>query len=196
MTEKLIAALIGQGYRVFTRPFELNIVGIRSHSLTPNTFNDRINVFYKDDTGSWQSHSFVATTDPGTFWLKNPLNPQGTAILKEGQYLNSHVIGLHRSRYLALVQRAPVTVLRDIKRDGSLDFGGKEDTGLFGINIHRALQEGTTKFIDKFSAGCQVLANATEFNKFMALCEQHKNLYGNSFSYTLLHETEALSLAA
>jgi hypothetical protein len=196
MTEKLIAALIGHGYRVFTRPFELNIVGVRSRSLIPNTFNDRINVFYKDDTGSWQSHSFVATTDPGTFWLKNPLNPQGTAILKEGQYLNSHVIGLHRSKYLALVQRAPVTVIRDIKRDGSLDFGGKEDTGLFGINIHRALQEGTTKFIDKFSAGCQVLANATEFNKFMALCEQHKNLYGNNFSYTLLHETDALSLAA
>jgi hypothetical protein len=196
MKEKLIAALMGQGYRVFTRPFELNIVGIRSRSLIPNTFNDRINVLYRDDKGNWQYHSFPATTDPGVFWLKNPLNPQGTAILKAGQYLNSHVIGLHRSKYLALVQRAPVTVIREIKRDGTFDFGGKEDTGLFGINIHRALQEGTTKYIDKFSAGCQVLANATDFNAFMASCERHKQLYGNSFTYTLLHDTEALSLAA
>jgi hypothetical protein len=196
MTEKLIAALMGQGYRVFTRPFELNIIGMRSQNLMPNTFNDRINVIYKDDKGTWQFHSFPATTDPGTFWLKNPLNPQGTAILKAGQYLNSHVIGLHRSKYLALVQRSPVTVIREAKRDGMLNFDGKEDTGLFGINIHRALQEGTTKYIDKFSAGCQVFANATDFNTFMAVCERHKQLYGNVFSYTLLHETAALSLAA
>lgn len=196
MKEKLIAALMGHSYRVFTRPFELNIVGIRSKSIVPNVFNDQINILYKDKAGAWQLHSLAATTDPGTFWLKNPMNPQGTAILKEGQYLNSHVIGLHRSKYLALVQRAPVTVIRDISRDGSLDFNGKEDTGLFGINIHRALQEGTTRFIDKFSAGCQVIANANDFKTFMALCDKHQGLYGNRFSYTLLHETSALGLAA
>ncbi len=196
MKEKLIAALMGHGYRVFTRPFELNIIGIRSKSAVPNLFNDQLNILYKDDTGAWQLHSFAATTDPGTFWLKNPLNPQGTAILKEGQYLNTYSVGLHRSKYLALVQRAPVTVIRDITRDGSLDFSGKEDTGMFGINIHRALQQGTTRFIDKFSAGCQVIANADDFKKFMALCDKHQALYGNTFSYTLLHETPALSLAA
>ena len=196
MIEKLIAALIGHGYRVFTRPFELNIIGIRSQNLLSNTFNDSVNVLYKDDKGNWQLHSFPATTDPGQFWLKNPLNPQGTAVLKEGQYLNSHIIGLHRSRYLALVQRAPVTVIRETKRDGTFDFGGKEDTGIFGINIHRALQEGTTKYIDKFSAGCQVIANATDFNRFMSLCDRHQQLYGNSFAYTLLHEKPGLRLAA
>jgi len=36
MKEKLIAALMAQGYRVFTRPFELNIVGLRSDSMIPN----------------------------------------------------------------------------------------------------------------------------------------------------------------
>jgi len=196
MKEKLIAALMAQGYRVFTRPFELNIVGLRSDSLIPNVFNDTINVLFKDDKGAWQLHSYAATTDPGTYWLKNPLNPQGTAILKAGQYLNSHMIGLHRNKYTALVQRNPVTVIRDIKRDGRLDFSGNEDTGQFGINIHRALQEGTTKYIDKFSAGCQVFANAEDFNAFMDLCERHKQLYGNSFTYTLLHETSILSMAA
>jgi len=196
MKEKLIAALMAQDYRVFTRPFELNIVGLRNDSLIPNVFNDTINVLFKDDKGNWQFHSYAATTDPGTYWLKNPLNPQGTAILKAGQYLNSHMIGLHRNKYTALVQRNPVTVIRDVKRDGNLDFSGKEDTGQFGINIHRALQDGTTKYIDKFSAGCQVFANADDFNAFMDLCQRHKQLYGNSFTYTLLHETSILSMAA
>lgn len=196
MKEKVLAALLGQGYRVFTRPYELNIVGIRSKSIVPNIFNDVLNVLYRDDTGNWQMHSFDATTDPGTYWLQNPLNPQGTAILKAGQYIGSHAIGLHRNKYTALVQRMPVTVIRDITRDGRLDFSGKEDRGLFGINIHRAMQTGTTKFIDKFSAGCQVFSNATDFDAFIALCDRHKRLYGNSFTYTLLNETAALPVAA
>jgi hypothetical protein len=196
MKEKLIAALLGHGYRLFTRPFELNIVGLRSGELIPNVFNDTINVLYKDDKGNWLHHCYHAATDPGTYWLKNPLNPQGTAILKEGQYINSHMIGLHRQVYTALVQRKPVTVIRDIKRDGLLNLNGKEDTGLFGINIHRAQQAGTTKLIDKFSAGCQVFANAGDFNAFMDLCQRHKQLYGNGFTYTLLHETAMLRMAA
>ncbi len=195
MREQFIAMLVASGYRVFMRPFELNIVGIRSNSTIPNSFNDTINVLYMDDKKSWQFHSYPATTDPGVFWLKNPLNPQGTAILKEGQYMGSHQIGLHRNKYTALVQKTPVTVIRDIKRDGTLDFKGKEDTGLFGIDIHRAMQEGTTKIIDKFSAGCQVFANADDFYSLMALCEQHRQLYGNSFTYTLMHEP-AMRLAA
>jgi hypothetical protein len=196
MKEKLIAALIGHGYRVFDRPFELNIVGIRGKSTTPNIFNDVINLLYKDGTGSWQLYTFDATTDPGTYWLQNPLNPQGTAILKEGQYVGSHIIGMHRNKYLALVQRMPVTVIRDINRDGTLDFSGKEDRGLFGINIHRAMQQGVTKTIDKFSAGCQVFSDAADFNVFMAMCEKHRQLYGNSFTYTLLHESAELPIAA
>lgn len=195
MTEQLIAVLIAQGYKVFTRPSELNIVGVRGKDMTPNRFNDRIHVFYKDNNNSWQSHSFAATTDPGTFWLENPANPQGTAILNEGQYVDTYAIGLHRSKYLALVQRKPVTVIRDSGRNATVDLNGKEDTGLFGINIHRALQQGTTRLIDKHSAGCQVLANADDFKQFMALCEQHKELYGNVFTYTLLNEALAVRIA-
>ncbi len=178
------------------RPFELNIVGVRSSSMAANTFNDSIHALYKDDKGILQIHSYAATTDPGAYWLKNPSNPQGTAILKAGQYVNSHVMGLHRNKYMALVQHSPVTVIRDGKRDGTLDYGCKEDTGLFGINIHRAMQEGTTTSIDKFSAGCQVFANAGDFSAFMALCERHKALYGNGFTYTLLNETSLVDMVS
>lgn len=197
MTELIVSALTAMGYRVFTRPYELNIIGVRSSDSTPNVFNDSINVVYKDSNDSWQLHSFPATTDPGTFWLKNPLNPQGTAILKAGQYLHSHIIGLHRNKYRALVQRGLMTVIRDIKRDGTLDFKGKDDSGYFGIDIHRAAETGVTKLIDKYSAGCQVFANATDFTTFMQLCDKQAQLYGNSFSYTLLEQpTTAYAIAA
>lgn len=183
------ATLAEKGYTEFSRPFELNIVGIRADSTVPNRFDDWINVYYKTQEGNWQWHSWPATTDPGTYWLENPLNPQGTAILKAGQYLGSHAIGMHRGKYLALVQVQPVTVLRDYERKAVLDFmNGKEDTGLFGINIHHALAEGTTRYVDKFSAGCQVFANVEDFNLFMWLCQRHKKLYGNEFTYTLIDQ--------
>jgi hypothetical protein len=40
--------------------------------------------------------------------------------------------------------------------------------------------------VDKWSAGCQVFANAANFAQFMAMCQKHKSLYGNHFTYTLI----------
>src|SRR5258706_8646638 len=117
MLSSILTTLAERRYKTFLRPFELNIVGIRSNSTIPNSFDDSINIFFKNNQGIWVFQSFKATTDPGTYWLKNPLNPQGTAILKEGQYISSHAIGLHRGKYPALVQVRPVTVIRDYDRD-------------------------------------------------------------------------------
>jgi hypothetical protein len=169
------------------RPFELNVIGIRHNTKVPNVFADSLNVLFTDSSGKTAAFSWMATTDPGTYWLRNPMNEQGTAVLKPGQYIGSHALGMHRGKYLALVQVKPVTVIRDFNRDGKADYNtGREEAGLFGINIHRALASGTTKYIDSFSAGCQVFANADDFDVFLRLAERHKNLYGNSFTYTLL----------
>ncbi len=176
-----------KNYIVYTRPYELNIVGIRSDSVIANSFDDEIHVFFKNGAGRWIHYLFPATTDPGTYWLKSPMHPQGTAILKQGQYREAYEIGLHKGKYYALVQRKPVTVLRDYDRDTMLDFwNGIPDTGMFGINIHRASLNGTTKSVDIHSAGCQVFANISHFNQLMQLCEKHKLLYGNRFTYTLI----------
>lgn len=187
MVTMLQQALAQRGYRIFTRPFELNIIGIRSNTNIPNVFDDSINVLFTNNTGQMIATSWKATTDPGTYWLRNPMNAQGTAILKPGQYTGSHALGMHRGKYLALVQVKPLTVIRDFNRDGKADYQtGKQQTGLFGINIHRALASGTTPVIDSFSAGCQVFANAADFSTFLQLADQHKRLYGNSFTYTLI----------
>ena len=179
--------LIEKGYRIFKRPFELNIAGVRSTEKVANRFDDCIHVFFCDENYKWICYSFLATTDPGRYWLKNPLQARGTAILKAGQYCNCYTIGLHRGKYPALVQQMPVTVIRDANRDNVLDFSFcKTATGLFGINIHHAAANGVSKTVDKYSAGCQVIASAADFALLMRLAERHRKLYGNVFSYTLV----------
>ena len=184
----LLSLMKSKGYQINDKPYQLNIVGVRSDANVPNKFDDKMYVFWNTENG-WEGKYFTITTDPGTYWLNNPMQPSGTAILKQGQYINSHKIGLHQGKYKALTQQKPVTVIRDYDRNAILDFNnGKEDKGLFGINIHRANATGTTKNIDKYSAGCQVFENAEDFAKFLELAEKHNTMYGNNFTYTLVDE--------
>jgi hypothetical protein len=85
------------------------------------------------------------------------------------------------------VQVKSVTVIRDYDRNAILDFkNGTKETSLFWINIHRAESVGTTQYINKYSAGCQVFQNVNHFDEVMKLCEIHRSLYGNAFTYTLI----------
>lgn len=180
-----------KGHVIYTEPYRLNIWGFRANTEKPNVFDDELHVFTnisQTKIVKWAYLVFKITTDPGTYWLQNPLNPKGTAILKAGQYLDAYSIDKHRNKYYALCQRlAKVTVIRDYDRDAVLDFNnGKEQTGMFGINIHRARKTGSTYSVDRHSAGCQVFKNAQDFDFFMKLCEVHRKLYGNKFTYTLV----------
>lgn len=192
----ILSLMKSKNYRIFERPNELNIVGVRHNSNIPNKFDDLLYVFWKNAQNVWEGKYFTITTDPGTYYLLNPLSPLGAAILKAGQYINSHVMGLHQGKYEALVQRGNLTVIRDYDRNAILDFNnGREETGAgFGINIHRANKEGTTLTIDKNSAGCQVFESAADFDNFMALVKKHVDLYGNGFTYTLIDERAYIRL--
>lgn len=178
------------GYVIYSEPYKLNIWGFRANSTKPNSFDDEFHVFTNIGTEKrkrWAYWVFKCTTDPGTYWLKNWMNPQGTAILNAGQYINSHSIGMHRGKYLALVQRGSLTVTRDYNRDNVLDFhSGKVTKGIFGVNIHRSSLHGDTLRVDKYSAGCQVFKNGNDFAFFMKLCERHRKYNGNKFTYTLI----------
>lgn len=83
--------------------------------------------------------AFNANVDPSAY-------RRGIAVLKPGLW--RYKIGIHglsrpaAQRYKALVQAAPVTVRRDETGD---------DTGMFGINIHRGGESGTS------SLGCQTI---------------------------------------
>ena len=61
-------------------------------------------------------------------------------------------------------------------------------TGLFGINIHRATKWGGKKSsqVDKWSAGCQVIAANDDWTKFMKIMRKARAAWDNNFTYTLL----------
>lgn len=180
-------ALRTRGYVVYDQPYKLNIVGKRKDSTIPNQFDDTIAVFYTNDKGEREGFVAPATTDPGTYYLKNPINKLGTAILKADQYVDTWIVGKHKGLYDALVQNKKVTVLRDYDRNAVLDFlNGKPDIGLFGINIHKA--GANSKDVDTWSAGCQVFSKTADFNEFMKLVQKDKTRNGNRFTYTLIDE--------
>jgi hypothetical protein len=186
----LIRTLKSKGYVVYEKPYQLNIVGRRTDTTKPNSFDDWIYIFYKNNDNDWEGWKAKATTDAGTYWLLNPLQSTGTALLKAGQYVDAYAIGKHLGKYDALTQKLkPVVVVRDYNRNNILDFNnGKEESGYFGINLHHADSSGTTTIINKYSAGCQVFSNIDDFNKFMDMAYKHKDLYGNIFTYTLIDE--------
>jgi hypothetical protein len=189
---QIIKAMGLKGYRVYDDPAggDLNIVGIRSVSAQPNQFDDLLVVFFF--RGPQLCYWFApCTTDPGQYWLQNPIGVDGTAILKEGQYKGAYHIGLHQGKYEALVQRGPLTVIRDADRDSSPDTdNGTEQSGLFGINIHCAAWQGESTQVDQWSAGCQVIANWYDFQVFISLCRAGASRFGNKFTYTLLHQRD------
>lgn len=173
-------------YVINEKPYQLNIVGIRNAQTEPNKFDDSIFVFFKDDNGKWVDYEYPATTDTGTYWLKNPMSNMGAAMLKEGQYVDAYEQGYHKGQYLALTQVKPVTVYRDYDRDAIFDVFTKQTTGVYGINIHKAGSDSEN--VDKWSAGCQVFKRSEDFSEFMNMTTKHRNLYGNSFTYTLIDE--------
>ncbi len=180
-----------KGFLIYKEPFKLNIWGFRSRNEEPNRFDDEFHIFFNTRKGiipKWAYFVFKCTTDPGTYWLRNPMHPQGTSMLAPGQYRDTYAIDLHRGKYYALTQRLnPVNVIRDYNRNAILDFyNGRPDRGMFGINVHRARKTGISYTVDDHSAGCQVFQKAADFDYFMKLCEIHRRIHGNIFSYTLI----------
>ena len=183
--------------------YNLNIVGIRnsgSGTKVTNRFDDKITLSYKTGShpktgegGTWHFHCYDCTTDPGTHWVENIMRKEGVAILKPGQYRGSHKIRLHGGKYTALGQKKDVTVYRDANLDGKYDFDDNNtDTGLFGINIHRATAKAGRKStrVDKWSAGCQVIASNDNWHAFLDICQTARDTWSNNFTYTLIDSTD------
>lgn len=186
--EQLKQAVTNLGHRWFEGGnYNLNLVGVRSVDAAANTFNDLFCVAFADALGP-KLFAFACSTDPGLFYRGNPLNLRGTAVVKPGQYPGLWKTGMHQGKYSALVQAGPITVYRDGNRDGVVDADGIEDTGFFGINCHRAAASGPSHQVDKWSAGCQVLAQPLDFMLLMALVRQAAIRYGDRHTYTLITE--------
>lgn len=186
---EILRTMRGLGYAVFENPVgcDLNIVGVRSAERVPHLFDDELHVFWREGEG-WQHLMCPCTTDPGIPYLEQPMNAAGAAIVVPGQYRGLWTLGKHRGQYPALVQRAPISVYRDADLDGELDTDGgvRIQTGLFGINLHRARLGGRSVRVDRWSAGCQVVAEDRHLDLILYKAREQAVTLGNRFSYALL----------
>ena len=196
--EQIETAVKAKGYKWFTADnYDVNIVGVRNAETcgkVTNKFDDCVTISYKDKEGNWNFYCFDATTDPGSHYTENQLlNKDGVAILKEGQYRGSHMIGLHQGKYEALRQKKPLKVYRDGNKDDFYDLIEENvHEGIYGINIHRATSRegGKSVQVDKWSAGCQVIAANKDFKLFMEVVNKAAKIWGNSFTYTLINSND------
>lgn len=173
--------------------YDVNIVGVRNNHLSiadkvTNLFDDCLTISYKDESKNWQFFCWSATTDPGKKGVMEFHNKKGVARLVPNQYRGVWKIDKHQGKYDALCQRlGNVTVWRDANKD--LIFEEKvTDTGIFGINIHKAGLDST--WVENWSEGCQVFKRVKDFDAFMSICKKAAKIHGNKFSYTLLESTD------
>ena len=171
-----------KNYEFYTRPFEINLLGIRNDNKATNLWDDTLVVSYNDGREDKVLIFKQFTTDPGFYFLKTKiLNPKGCFFLKEMQHLKMFTVGLHQGKIKALVQYKPVTGYRDANKDDTLDTT-LEDKGMFGINLHH----GYNSFIvHNNSAGCQVLKNVKDLEQLLPLFKLHEDSFGKGINYTL-----------
>ena len=195
--EQIEKAMKTKGYVWFSdeqnKTYDVNIVGVRLNSTNvadkvTNVFDDFLTISFKDESGAWQFYCWNATVDPGKKGVMEFSNKGGVARLVPGQYRRVWMIDKHQGKYEALCQRnGNVTVYRDKDKNMMFD-ETKTDTGMFGINIHKAGQDST--WVENWSEGCQVFKRVKDFNVFMSICKKAAKIHGNKFSYTLLESTD------
>ncbi len=195
--EQIEKAVKAKGYTWFSdnsnKSYDVNIVGIRNNAPSvadkvTNVFDDRLTISFKDEKGVWQFYSWIATTDPGKKGVIEFHNNRGVARLVPGQYRGAWKIDKHQGKYDALCQRnGNVTVFRDANRNLLFE-ESVTDTGMFGINIHKAGRDST--WVENWSEGCQVFKRVVDFDAFMSICRKASKIHRNAFSYTLLESTD------
>lgn len=184
------------------------IVSIRTTVDVPDMFNDFI-------TLSMPNGYFVAlpgTTDPGLFGMYNPSRKSGVAIVKEGQWIDSHVLGYHGSglrRQRAWQQCGKMQVYRDGNKDAVLDRDVKTlewTDAANGLNIHSCvvldkvsnlpLMSWVAPKVWNWSEGCQVAAKYGDFKtKMTDVCdkwEKDNKKVGIKYTLTILLEKQLI----
>ena len=100
--DELKAEFAKHNYKWFD---DINFVGIRSKANLPNQFDDLFGVIQNGKI-TW----YTCTTNPGTHWLKNILNPKGAALLKAAQYLDTwKTLASNRSSILGVLIAVPLS---------------------------------------------------------------------------------------
>ncbi|MGB6301569.1 MAG: hypothetical protein WBF90_36060 [Rivularia sp. (in: cyanobacteria)] len=185
--DKIAAALVNyarkQKWEVRTGERRYNIFyvqgmfpsGIKNDNK-PNQFNDSRFLVEVNPTpkliGAWE-----ASIEPGNYYIKQPMNSNGAAQIQiPGQY-RAWRIGKHKGREIALVQVAPVNIIRDFNRNSKVDKEDKKEYSLIGANQHSASDQ---KFVDNASAGCPVGRTSKGHQEFMSYLQKDIDYQANN----------------
>jgi peptidoglycan hydrolase-like protein with peptidoglycan-binding domain len=181
LASRIVKYMLLKKYQIFQGVREYNIVYVEGMNADgtlnndpPNYFNDRRMVLQILDgipaiIGNWES-----TTEPGYRYTERPMNPEGAARIKFGQY-RAWQVGIHGTsdRHEALVQTGgEITVYRDRNKDYQR-VGDKEDTGYFAINQHWGYDLPYNN-VYYASAGCLVGRLRQGHREFMRLIKQDR----------------------
>lgn len=196
-------------YEIFQGIREYNIVYVEGMNADGTLNDDRVNYFNDRRmvlqiidgvpviVGNWE-----ATTEPGYYYTDSPMNPEGAARIKFGQY-KAWQVGIHGTadRHEALVQTGgEITVYRDLNKDYQRA-GDKEDTGYFAINQHWGYDLPYNN-VYYASAGCLVGRTRDGHREFMSLIKKDRRYQLNNryifyttviYGQDLLKETGGIS---
>ncbi|MBD2342050.1 peptidoglycan-binding protein [Calothrix sp. FACHB-156] len=188
MASRIYNYMVKKGYTVFTERQEYNIIYIEGMNVDltlnddrPNYFNDLRLVLEIQEGKPVILDQWEGTTEPGVRYTNTPVNRNGAARIKFGQY-RAWQVGTHQAgkptAHEALVQTGgEVSVHRDFDKN-FLRTNDKIDTGSFGINQHWGF-DFPQNDIKTASAGCLVGRTTAGHRQFMELVKQDKRYRAN-----------------
>ena len=198
--DKIAAALVNyarsQNWEVRTGERRYNIFYVQGmfpsgiqNDNRPNQFNDSRFLVEVNPTprlvGAWE-----ASIEPGNHYTHQPMNALGAAQIQvPGQY-RAWRIGKHKGREIALIQVAPVNIIRDFNRNSKIDKDDKKEYSIIGANQHSGSDQ---KFVDNASAGCPVGRTRKGHQEFMSYLHQDLDYQANNnfiFSTTFISAKE------
>lgn len=157
-------------------------------------YNDYLKVAGKD-----RIKTSIITTEPGTTYQKQLLNPKGCWVMMPAQMVDAYTPGFHQGKpdHRCLKSTGKIYGLREDDKDGIVlndknAVAGWADGTTIGANIHGALHKNDidlTSKVGPWSAGCQVHERWSKKEEMMDICE---HIFPNikKFTYTLLEEAD------
>jgi len=205
--DEIKAVLDNHSHKFFENgDFNINIIAIREDDVYDNTFSDTCNLIYKEH-GVWKNECFKWTTLAGVFGHggeKSPLKSwetgtaeDGLACIAEGQYRGAFQYIKNGWRYPFqeyLSQIKGIDYLpRDNDKNGTVLRAGKiHKNTIWQTHLHAMSQFGQDGHFVSYpnyspwSQGCQGTPY-TEFQKFLMPIKKSVKLWGDKFTYTLVH---------
>lgn len=162
---------------------DLNIFGIRSENRRAALFDDAIVAWLPEGNRILSRpllRCFPATTDPGRHWLRQPMRPEGCAVLPPGHYPDFWKLGTHRGYLAFQMDAASVPGWRDNDFDDVIDPDTAKLYPISAINGHHA---GAASITDWASAGCQVTPEPEDLAALLWFAREDQRALGLGVNY-------------